>query len=122
MATAVNLSTIRREITVVSNLNKAYSSERVPAPNVASKAEFPKSLRSTLQSHKVQEAKMADFWPLSQPAHSQKTAHQGVKTVTNKTTHPKMVARAKPLHRYTEINSFQQFLINHFCFLDFVGL
>ena len=47
-------------------------------------------------------ANMADFWHFSQPAHSQKT----VKTVTNKTVHPNMVARSKPLHRYTEINSF----------------
>ena len=60
MATAVHLSTNSSEITVVSNLNKAYSSEGVPTLNVASKFEFPKSLWSTLQSHKVQEAKMAD--------------------------------------------------------------
>ena len=42
------------EIIVVSNLNKTYSSEGVPTLKVASKIEFP------LQSHKVQEAKMAD--------------------------------------------------------------
>ena len=60
MATAVHLSTNSSEITVVSNLNKAYPSEGVPTLNVASKFEFPKSLWSTLQSHKVQEAKMAD--------------------------------------------------------------
>ena len=60
MATTVNLSTNSSEITVVSNLNKAYSSEGVPTLNVASKFEFLKSLCSTLQSHKVQEAKMAD--------------------------------------------------------------
>ena len=35
-------------------------------------------------------------------------------TVTNKTAHPKMVARANPLHRDTEINVFQQFLSSHF--------
>ena len=62
-----------------------------------------------------------DSWPFSRPAQSQKIAYQ-VSKLTNKTAHPKMVARAKPLHRYTEINSFQQFLISHFCFLDFVGL
>ena len=60
MATAVNLSTNSNEITVVSNLNKAYSSEGVPTLNVASKFEFPKSLWSMLQSYKVQEAKIAD--------------------------------------------------------------
>ena len=58
MATAVHLSTNSSEITVVSNLN--YSSEGVPTLNMASEVEFPKSLWSTLQSHKVQEAKMAD--------------------------------------------------------------
>ena len=58
MATVVHLSTNSSEITVVLNLNKAYSSEGVPT--VASKVEFPKSLWSTLQSHRVQEAKMAD--------------------------------------------------------------
>ena len=42
--TAVHLSTNSSEITVVSNLNKAYSSEGVPTLNVASKVEFPKSL------------------------------------------------------------------------------
>ena len=60
MATAVHLSINSSETTVVSNLNKAYSSEGVPTLNVASEVEFPKSLWSTLQSHKVQEAKMAD--------------------------------------------------------------
>ena len=60
MATAVHLSTNSNKITVVSNLIKAYSSEGVPTLNVASEVEFPKSLWSTLQSHKVQEAKMAD--------------------------------------------------------------
>ena len=60
MATAVHLSTNSNETTVVSNLNKAYSSEGVLTLNVASKVEFLKSLWSTLQSHKVQEAKMAD--------------------------------------------------------------
>ena len=44
MATAVHLSTNSSEITVVSNLNKAYSSEGVPTLNVASKFEFLKSL------------------------------------------------------------------------------
>ena len=63
MVTAVNLSTISSEITVVSNLNKAYSSEGVPTLNVASKFEFLKSLCSTLQSHKVQEAKWPTFGP-----------------------------------------------------------
>ena len=37
------LSTNSSEITVVSNLNKAYSSEGVPTLNVASEVEFPKS-------------------------------------------------------------------------------
>ena len=59
MVTAVHLSTNSSEITVVSNLNKAYSSEGVPTLNVASEVEFLKSLWSTLQSHRVQEAKMA---------------------------------------------------------------
>ena len=78
MATSVHLSTNSSELIVVSNLNKAYSSG-VPTLNVASKFEFLKSLCSTLQSHKVQKVKMADFWPFSRPAHSQKTAHQGSK-------------------------------------------
>ena len=60
MATTVHLSTNSSEITVVSNLNKVYSSEGVPTLNVPNEVEFPKSLWSTLQSHKVQEAKMAD--------------------------------------------------------------
>ena len=60
MATAVHLSTNSSEITVVLNLYKSYSSEGVPTLNVASKFEFPKSLWSMLQSHEVQEAKMAD--------------------------------------------------------------
>ena len=60
MATAVHLSTNSSEMTVVLNFNEAYPSEGVPTLNVASKFEFPKSLWSTLQSHKVQEAKMAD--------------------------------------------------------------
>ena len=76
MATAVHLSTNSSEMTVVLNFIKAYPSEGVPTLNVASEVEFPKSLWSTLQSHKVQEAKMADFWAFSRPAHSQKTAHQ----------------------------------------------
>ena len=76
MATAVYLSTNGSETKVVSNLKKAYSSEGVPTLNMASKVEFLKSLWSTLQSHKVQEAKMADSWPFSWPAHPQKTAHQ----------------------------------------------
>ena len=53
MATAVHLSINSSEITVVSNLNKAYSNEGVPTLNVASEVEFPKSLWSTLQSHEV---------------------------------------------------------------------
>ena len=60
MTTAVHLLINSSEITVVLNLNKAYSSEGVPTLNMASEVEFPKSLWSTLQSHKVQEAKMAD--------------------------------------------------------------
>ena len=51
MATAVHLSINSSEITVVSNLNKAYSNEGVPTLNVASEVEFPKSLWCTLQSH-----------------------------------------------------------------------
>ena len=58
MATAVHVSTNSSEITVVSNLNEAYSSDGVPT--LASKVELLKSLWSTLQSHKVQEAKIAD--------------------------------------------------------------
>ena len=58
MATAVHVSTNSSEITVVSNLNKAYSSDGVLT--LASKVELLKSLWSTLQSHKVQEAKIAD--------------------------------------------------------------
>ena len=118
MATAVHLSINSSEITVASNLNKAYSNEGVPTLNVASEVEFPKSLWSTLQSHEVQEAKMADFWAFSCTACSLTgDSASSVKTVTSTTAHPKMVARAKPLHRHTEINSFQQFLISHFCFL-----
>ena len=60
MATAVHLSTNSSEMTVVLNFNKAYPSEGVPTLTVASKFEFPKSLWSTLQSHKVQEPIMAD--------------------------------------------------------------
>ena len=56
----MHLSTNSSEITVVSNLNKAYYGEGVPTLNVASKVEFLKSPWSTLQSHKVQEPKMAD--------------------------------------------------------------
>ena len=41
MATTVNLSTTSSEITVVSNLNKAYYNEGVPSLNVASEVEFP---------------------------------------------------------------------------------
>ena len=59
MATAMHLSTSSK-ITVVSNLNKVYSSEGVPTLNMVSKVEYPKSLWSTLQSYKVQEAKMAN--------------------------------------------------------------
>ena len=44
-----------------------------------------------------------------------------VKAVTNKTEHPEMAARAKPLHQHTEINSFQQFLISHFLLLGLCG-
>ena len=66
MATEVNLSTNSSEI----------SSEGVPILNVASKIKFPECLWSTLQSHKVQEAKMADFWPFSRPAHSQSKLSQ----------------------------------------------
>ena len=87
MATAVHLSTNSSEIRVVSNLNKAYSSEGVPTLNVASKVEFPKSLWSTLQSHRAQEAKMADFWPFSQLACSlAEDSTSSVKTITNSTS------------------------------------
>ena len=72
MATAVHLLTDNSEIKVVSSLKKDYSSEGVPTLNVASKVKFPKPLRSTLQSYKVEEAKMADF---SWTARSQKTVH-----------------------------------------------
>ena len=122
MATAVHLSTNSSEMTVVLNFNKAYPSERVPTLNVASKFEFPKSLWSTLQSYKVQEAKNGRFLGLFTACSLTEDSASSVKTVTSKTAHPKMVERAKPLHRYTEINSFQQFLISHYWFLDFVGL
>ena len=65
MATAVHLSTNSSEITVVSNLNKAYSSEGVPTLNVPSEVEFPKSLWSTVQPHKVQEAKIFETTVIS---------------------------------------------------------
>ena len=70
--TTVHLSTDNSKIEVVSSLKKAYSGEGVPTVNVASKIEFLKPLHSTLQSYKVQEAKMTDF---SLIARSQKTAH-----------------------------------------------
>ena len=76
MATAVHLSTNSSEKAAVSNLNKAYYSEGIPTLNVAIKVEFPKSPWSTLQSHKVQEAKNGQFLALSRPARSQKTANQ----------------------------------------------
>ena len=64
MATAVHsYQLIAAKQKVVLNLNKDYFSEGVLAVNVASKFEFLKSLCSTLQSHKVQEARMADFGP-----------------------------------------------------------
>ena len=59
MATTMHLLTSSK-ITVVSNLNKVYSSEGVPTQNMASKIEYPKSLWSMLQSYKVQQAKIAD--------------------------------------------------------------
>ena len=55
---------------------------RVLISNVADKLEFLKPLCSMLRSHKVQEAKMADFWPFSRPACSLKTAHPS-RTVYN---------------------------------------
>ena len=75
MAPAVHLSTNSSKTEVVSSLKKAYFSEGVSTLNVADKVEFLKPLCSMLQSHKVQEAEMADFWPFSRSAHSQKTAH-----------------------------------------------
>ena len=73
MMIVVHLSTDNSETEVVPSLKKAYSSDGVPTLNMASKVEFLKPLRSTLQSYKVQEAKKkADF---SRTAHSQKTAH-----------------------------------------------
>ena len=50
---------------LASNLNKAYSSEGVPTLNVAGEVEFPKSLWSTVQSHKVQEAKIFETTVIS---------------------------------------------------------
>ena len=62
--TTAHLSTNNRKKTkILSNLKKAYSSEGVPTLNVAGKLEVLKLLCLSLQSHKVQEAKMADFWP-----------------------------------------------------------
>ena len=65
MTTAVHLSTDNSKIKVRSSLRMPYSSEGVSTLNVDSEVEFLKPLRSTLQSDKVQEAKMAVFLALS---------------------------------------------------------
>ena len=83
---------------MVSNLKKAYSGEGVPTLNVASKVESLSALRYNPTKSKKQ------TWLIFGPIHSlllTENSASSVKTVTNKTTHPEMVARAKPLHRYT---------------------
>jgi hypothetical protein len=75
MATAVHLSTNNSKTKVVSSLNKDYLDERVSTLNVAGEVKFLTPLCSMLQSDKVREAKIADFWPFSRPARSQKTTY-----------------------------------------------
>ena len=60
MATAAHLSTNSSEITVVSNLNKAYSSEGVPTLNVARKFEFLKVSLVYATASQSPRSKMAD--------------------------------------------------------------
>ena len=48
----------------ISSLKMAYSSEGVSTLNMDSEVKFLKPLRSTLQSYKIQEAKMANFFYL----------------------------------------------------------
>ena len=62
MTTALHLLTNNSKTKVLSSLKKACSSEGVPTLNMASEIEALKLLYSSLQSHKVQEAKMADFF------------------------------------------------------------
>ena len=75
MTTAVHLSTNNSKMKVVASLKKAYPSEGVSTLNMAGKVEFLTPLCSMLQFDKVREAKIADFWPFSRPARSQKIAH-----------------------------------------------
>ena len=77
MTTTVHLLTGSSETEVVSSL-KAYSSEGVPPLNVASKIEFPKPLHSTLQSYKLEEAKMAQTARLQKMAHPSRSAYSSV--------------------------------------------
>ena len=72
MITAMHL--LSKTTKVLSSLKKAYFSEGVPTLNMTGKVEVLKLLYSLLQSHKVQEAKMAGFWLFSWPARSLKTA------------------------------------------------
>ena len=65
MTTALHLLTNNSKTKILSSLKKACSSEGVPTLNMASEIEALKLLYSSLQSHKVQEAKMADFFTLS---------------------------------------------------------
>ena len=65
MTTAVHLSIKNAKTKVDAWTNNAYPCEGVPTLNVAGEVEALKPLCSSLQSHKVQEVKMADFWPLS---------------------------------------------------------
>ena len=73
MMTTPHLSTNNSKTKVLSSL-KAYPSEGVPNLNMAGQVEAPKLLYSSLQSHKVQETKMANFWQFSWPACTLKTA------------------------------------------------
>jgi hypothetical protein len=75
MATAVHLPTNNSKIKVVSSLKKDCWGEGVSALNVAGEVKFLTPLCSALQSDKVREAKIADFWPFSRPARSQKTTY-----------------------------------------------
>ena len=80
MTTTVHLSTNNSKTRVVASLKKAYPSEGVSTLNMAGKVEFLTPLCSMLQFDKVREAKIADFWPFSRPACSQKTALPTIST------------------------------------------
>ena len=63
MTTAPHLSTNNSKTKVLSNLKLAYSSDGVSTLNMAGKVEALKLLCSSLPSHLVREAKMADYCP-----------------------------------------------------------